>query len=60
MIGGLIQKKKTKIKSKIPFLSDVPVINMFLSQSQITEQKMELSVLITPHIIHDSEDINQE
>ena len=49
-----------KTKSKIPFFSDVPILNLFLSQSQVTEQKMELSVLITPHIIHDSEHINEE
>ncbi len=60
VIGGLIQKKKTKSESKIPFFSDVPILNLFLSQSQVTEQKMELSVLITPHIIQDSEEINQQ
>ncbi|MGA0242008.1 MAG: type II secretion system protein GspD [Candidatus Marinamargulisbacteria bacterium] len=54
VIGGLIQKKKTKIKSKIPFLSDVPILNLFLSQEEVAEKKMELSVLITPHIIKDS------
>lgn len=57
VIGGLIQKKKTKIKSKIPFISDVPILNLFLSQEETAEKKTELSVLITPHIIHDSSDL---
>ena len=58
VIGGLIQKKKTKVKTKVPFFSDVPIINLFLSQEEIAEKKMELSVLITPHIIKD--DVEKE
>jgi type II secretory pathway component GspD/PulD (secretin) len=58
VIGGLIQKKKTKIKSKIPFLSDIPVVKFFFSQEEVAEKKTELSVLITPHIIDDSSEIN--
>ncbi|MEC8678542.1 MAG: hypothetical protein VXX85_06790, partial [Candidatus Margulisiibacteriota bacterium] len=58
VIGGLIQKKKTKVRTKVPFFSDVPIINLFLSQEEIAEKKMELSVLITPHIIKD--DVEKE
>ena len=39
VIGGLIQKKKTKIDSKVPFFSDVPILNLFLSQKEVTEKK---------------------
>lgn len=59
VIGGLIQKKKTKVKSKIPFFSNIPIINLFLSQEEITEKKTELSVLITPHIIEDTAKLKQ-
>ena len=59
VIGGLIQKKKTKIKSKIPFFSNVPVLNLFLSQEEVAEKKTELSVLITPHIINDTSTLNE-
>jgi type II secretory pathway component GspD/PulD (secretin) len=59
VIGGLIQRKKTKVKSKIPILSDIPILNLFFSQTETKEQKMELSVLITPHIIDDSTQINE-
>ena len=63
VIGGLIQKKKTKIKSKIPFFSNIPIINLFLSQEEVAEKKTELSVLITPHIIEDTsslKSVNEE
>ena len=59
VIGGLIQKKKTKIKSKIPFFSSVPILNLFLSQEEVAEKKTELSVLITPHIITDTKELNE-
>jgi general secretion pathway protein D len=59
VIGGLIQKKKTKVKSKIPFFSNIPIVNLFLSQEEVAEKKTELSVLITPHIIKDTAKLNQ-
>lgn len=54
IIGGLIQKKRVKVKQHIPILSDIPIVNMLFSKTDTTEQKMELSVLITPHIVKDS------
>ncbi|MEK9727308.1 MAG: hypothetical protein VW397_04275 [Candidatus Margulisiibacteriota bacterium] len=57
VIGGLIQKKKTRVENKVPFFSNLPIINLFLAQEEITEKKMELSVLITPHIIKESSEL---
>ena len=51
VIGGLIQKKKTSATTKIPIISNIPILNLFISQKETAEKKTELSVLITPHII---------
>ena len=57
IIGGLIQKKQTTLRSyNIPILSNIPILNTLLGQEEKTDHKIEISVLITPHIIHDSQD----
>lgn len=51
VIGGLTQTQVTKNKSGIPFLSDLPLIGRLFSQSDTREEKKDLLILITPHII---------
>jgi type II secretory pathway component GspD/PulD (secretin) len=45
----------TRNRSGIPFLSDLPLIGRLFSQSDTTEEKRDLLVLITPHIIDEGE-----
>ena len=51
VIGGLTQTQVTKNRSGIPFLSDLPFIGRLFSQSDNREEKKDLLILITPHII---------
>ncbi|MEO6446374.1 MAG: AMIN domain-containing protein [Gemmatimonadaceae bacterium] len=51
VIGGLTQTQITKNRSGIPFLSDLPLIGRLFSQSDSREEKKDLLILITPHII---------
>jgi type IV pilus assembly protein PilQ len=55
VIGGLTQTSVTKNRSGIPFLSDLPLIGKLFSQTDTTEEKRDLLVLITPHIIDEGE-----
>jgi type IV pilus assembly protein PilQ len=55
VIGGLTQTMVTRNRSGIPFLSDLPLIGKLFSQSDTTEEKRDLLVLITPHIIDEGE-----
>jgi type IV pilus assembly protein PilQ len=55
VIGGLTQTAVTRNRSGIPFLSDLPLIGRLFSQSDTTEEKRDLLVLITPHIIDEGE-----
>lgn len=51
VIGGLTQTQVVKNKSGIPLLSDLPLIGRMFSQTDTREEKRDLLILITPHII---------
>jgi type IV pilus assembly protein PilQ len=51
VIGGLTQTQVTKNKSGIPLLSDLPLLGRLFSQTDTREEKRDLLILITPHII---------
>ena len=51
IIGGLMQDLKTKNKQKIVLLGDIPLIGPLLSQNDDSNQKSELVLAITPHIV---------
>lgn len=51
VIGGLTQTQVAKNKSGIPLLSDLPLIGRMFSQTDTREEKRDLLILITPHII---------
>ena len=57
VIGGLTQTQITKNKSGIPLLSDLPLIGRLFSQTDTREEKRDLLILITPHIIDEGEAI---
>jgi type II secretory pathway component GspD/PulD (secretin) len=51
VIGGLLNATKGRIRSQIPFLGDLPVIGWLFGRNQWIDNKDELIVLITPHIV---------
>jgi type IV pilus assembly protein PilQ len=51
VIGGLTQTQIIKNRSGIPLLSDLPLLGRLFSQSDTREEKRDLLILITPHII---------
>lgn len=55
VIGGLTQTAVTKNKSGIPLLSDLPLLGRLFSQTDTREEKRDLLILITPHIIDEGE-----
>jgi type IV pilus assembly protein PilQ len=55
VIGGLTQTAVTKNRSGIPILSELPLIGKLFSQTDTREEKRDLLVLITPHIIDEGE-----
>ena len=57
VIGGLIQEEETKDISKLPLLGDLPVIGSIFRSTTTSNTKSELVIMITPHIIKDTEDV---
>jgi type IV pilus assembly protein PilQ len=57
VIGGLTQTQIVKNRSGIPFLSDLPFVGRFFSQSDSREEKRDLLIMITPTIIDEGEPI---
>jgi type IV pilus assembly protein PilQ len=55
VIGGLTQTTVTKQRSGIPFLSDLPLIGGLFSQTSNEEDKQDLLILVTPHILPEGE-----
>jgi type IV pilus assembly protein PilQ len=57
VIGGLTQTQIVKNKAGIPLLSDLPLLGRLFSQTDTREEKRDLLILITPHIIDEGEAI---
>ncbi|PYP51017.1 MAG: hypothetical protein DMD45_09195 [Gemmatimonadetes bacterium] len=53
VIGGLTVTSVTVTKSGIPFLVDLPLLGKLFGFSEEQEQRRDLLILITPHIIDD-------
>jgi type IV pilus assembly protein PilQ len=53
VIGGLTVTEVTVSKSGIPFLVDLPILGKLFGFSSQSEERRDLLILITPHIIDD-------
>ena len=59
VIGGLIFDAVTKDQSRVPFLSDIPVIGNFFRSSALRNRKTNLLIFLTPHIVRNDRDHQQ-
>lgn len=53
VVGGLTETDLTVAKSGIPFLVDLPIVGRLFGFTSQTEQRRDLIILITPHIVDD-------
>jgi type II secretory pathway component GspD/PulD (secretin) len=53
VIGGITQKQISVSKVGIPILVDLPFVGKLFGQTTTREEKRELLILVTPHIIED-------
>jgi general secretion pathway protein D len=51
VLGGLIQNRRSVVKSGIPFLLHIPVVGYLFGSTSEQIQKTELILLITPRVI---------
>jgi type IV pilus assembly protein PilQ len=53
VIGGLTVTQTTQSKSGIPLLVDLPIIGRLFGETRTNDEKRDLLILVTPHIIDD-------
>ena len=58
VIGGLIQDTFSRNQRGIPLLKDIPFVGAAFRSDQVTGDKVELLILVTPYIIRDGEDMS--
>jgi len=51
IIGGMRKDERTNVAKQTPFLGRIPLLNYFFKSSSAKTDRIELLVLITPHII---------
>jgi type IV pilus assembly protein PilQ len=52
VIGGLTITEKSRVRSGIPLLMDLPLIGALFRSSSERENKRDLLIMVTPHIVH--------
>ena len=53
ILGGLRQKTAEDTTSRLPFLGEIPGLGKLFGDSQMTDEKTEMFIFITPKIIFD-------
>jgi pilus assembly protein CpaC len=51
-IAGLIQDQQEGGKVRVPFIGDVPVVDMLFSKRHVKRDETELMVLVSPELVH--------
>ncbi len=51
VIGGLIADQKANAESGVPYISDIPIIGAFFTSNTARQQKGNLLIFLTPHIV---------
>lgn len=53
VISGFFQNQRNDTIQKVPFLGDIPVLGQFFRDRQQSHQRLELSFILTPHLVCD-------
>ena len=53
VLGGIINDSVSHVVSKVPFLGDLPLLGSLFRSSSKTDNKTELLVFLTPHVVRD-------
>ncbi len=56
VLGGLINRRKTEFHRKVPLLGDIPVLGYLFRYDGVSDQKAELLIIMTPHIVRTEAD----
>jgi general secretion pathway protein D len=59
VLGGLMREAERKSRKKIPVLGDLPVLGFLFRHSEVTKEKLNLLLVLTPTVIHSQEDLRK-
>jgi pilus assembly protein CpaC len=51
-IAGLIQDDQAGSKSRVPWLGDIPIVDVLFSKRDISRGETELIILVSPELVH--------
>ncbi len=57
VIGGLMQNQKVKTEEKVPILGDIPLLGLLFKHKKTDNEKRELLIFMTPHILRDPREL---
>ncbi len=60
VLGGLVSTDKSRTRTKVPLLGDIPLLGAFFRSDTRDEARTELLVLITPYVLMTPEEARQE
>lgn len=58
ILGGLMKDQDTEVVQKVPLLGDIPIIGWLFKSKQVTKDKVNMVVFLTPKIVRNSADSN--
>jgi type II secretion system protein D len=59
VIGGLMSTQRTEVENKVPLLGDIPALGYLFKYKTKNQQKTELLVFMTPHIVENPADLSR-
>ena len=59
VLGGLIQDTSNDAETRVPFLSNLPLLGGLFRQTAVTSNKTNLLIFLTPHIISTRDDVDR-
>jgi general secretion pathway protein D len=60
VLGGLIRTELNENVQKLPILGDIPLLGLAFRSKSIDKKKVELLVLVTPHVVDDAEKLRRQ
>ncbi len=60
IVGGLISETESEIENKVPFLGDIPLLGWFFKSTSDETRRINLIIMLTPHIIRSPADLESE
>jgi type II secretory pathway component GspD/PulD (secretin) len=59
VLGGLITTNKNQDHRRVPYLSNLPILGQLFRFDSVSQERKELLVILTPHIVRNEEDADR-